>query len=53
MANKKWNIAVIGSKNKVSMDLLRKYGTVKELSLKEIFGFEPDMKPTEEKKKGF
>ncbi len=53
MAGKKWNCTVIGSKNKINMDMLKKYGKVTELSLKDIFGYEPDKKSTDDKKKGF
>lgn len=35
----KQNILVIGSKDKLNFEVLKKYGKVKELSLKEIFGY--------------
>jgi predicted Zn-dependent peptidase len=53
MAGKKWNCTVIGSKNKISMEVLKKYGKVTELSLKDIFGYDADPKAGGDKKKGF
>lgn len=53
LAGKKWNCAIVGSKDKISMDMLKKYGKITVLNLKEIFGYEPEAKPGEEKKKGF
>ena len=44
MKDKKWNIRVIGDKNKINMNDLSKYGKVVELSLKDVFGFEPPKK---------
>jgi len=32
-------ILVIGSKDKLNFDVLKKYGKVKELTLKEVFGY--------------
>jgi hypothetical protein len=37
--DKIWSVKVLGSKDKVSMDVLKKYGKVVELSLKDIFGY--------------
>jgi len=37
--DRKYTILVLGSKNKINMDDLRKYGEIQELSLKEIFGY--------------
>jgi hypothetical protein len=51
--DKKWNYGIIGSKSKVDMEALKKYGNVITLSLKDIFGFQPEAKPGEEKKKPF
>ncbi|HAY70655.1 MAG TPA: peptidase M16 inactive domain family protein, partial [Saprospirales bacterium] len=39
MANKKWNIRVIGSKAKLNFESLSKYGKVVELSLEDVFGY--------------
>lgn len=36
---KKWAIAVLGSKEKISQDDLKKYGELKLLTLEEIFGY--------------
>ncbi len=36
---KKFCYLVVGSKGKISMDVLKKYGEIHELSLEEIFGF--------------
>lgn len=36
---KKYNILVLGDKNKVDFKVLKKFGDVKELTLEEIFGF--------------
>ena len=40
ISGKKFNIAVVGDKEKLDLKALEKYGNVKELSLAEIFGFE-------------
>ena len=40
MKDKSWNMKVLGSKDKINMDELKKYGKVVELSLKDIFGYE-------------
>ncbi len=42
LKNKPWNTKLIGSKNKINMTDLKKYGKVVELSLKDIFGFEAE-----------
>jgi hypothetical protein len=47
MKNKKWNIRVIGDKTKINMDDLAKYGKIKELSLKDVFGYEVETKVTQ------
>lgn len=39
-SNQKWNIGIMGSKDKVKMDDLKKYGDVKVLSLKDLFGYD-------------
>jgi predicted Zn-dependent peptidase len=44
MKNKDWNIRIIGSKEKLDMDLMAKYGKVIELDLKEAFGYEVEQK---------
>ncbi len=47
--NQKWNIGVMGSKDKIKADDLKKYGNVKVLTLKDIFGYDekdfPKAKP--------
>ena len=44
--NQKWNIGIMGSADKIKMDDLKKYGTVKVLSLKDLYGYdESDFKP--------
>lgn len=48
MKSKNWNIKVMGSKSKINMDELRKYGKVVELTQKDLFGYEaekPEVKP--------
>lgn len=42
LKNKPWNIKLIGSKDKINMDDLKKYGKVVPLSIKDIFGFEAE-----------
>ena len=37
---RKFNLLVLGSKDKIDMDYLASYGPVRELSLSDIFGFE-------------
>ena len=37
--NKKHVMLVLGKKENLDMDTLRKYGTIKELALKDIFGY--------------
>ena len=37
--DKVWSVKVLGSKDKVNRDVLKKYGKVVELSLKDIFGY--------------
>ena len=44
MKDKNWNIRVIGDKKKINMTELAKYGKIVELSLKDVFGFEPPKK---------
>jgi predicted Zn-dependent peptidase len=39
IANKAHTLSVLGSKEKLDMDVLKNYGSVKELSLVEIFGY--------------
>ncbi len=41
---KPWQTRVLGSKEKVNMEDLKKYGKVVELSLKDIFGYEAEAK---------
>lgn len=48
MKGKAWNIKVMGSKDKISMTELAKYGKVVPLTLKDIFGYEVE-KDTEVK----
>lgn len=40
LKNKNWNIRVMGSKNKLNMKDLEKYGKVVELTTKDLFGYE-------------
>jgi predicted Zn-dependent peptidase len=40
MKDKPWNIKLVGSKDKINMAELSKYGKVVQLSLKDIFGYE-------------
>ncbi len=42
MKSKNWNIKVMGSKSKINMDELRKYGKVVELTQKDLFGYEAE-----------
>lgn len=42
LKGKAWNIKLIGSKNKINMEDLKKYGKVVELTTKDIFGFEAE-----------
>ncbi len=44
MKNKDWNIRIIGSKARLDMDLMAKYGKVIELELNEVFGYEVEKK---------
>lgn len=44
LKNNKYNIVLIGSKDKINFNDLRKYGEVKQLSLDEIFGYEKPIK---------
>lgn len=44
LKNNKYNIVLIGSKDKINFKDLKKYGEVKQLSLDEIFGYEKPMK---------
>ena len=40
--DKTWSVKVLGSKDKVDMSILKKYGKVVELNLKDIFGYEAE-----------
>ncbi len=42
--DKKYNISVVGDRNKLNFKALNKYGEVKELSLDEIFGYKESKK---------
>jgi len=42
VAGKFWNIGVIGSKEKVDIKMLNKYGKVQILTIKDLFGFEAE-----------
>lgn len=42
--DKKYNLAVIGDKNRLNIVALGKYGTVQELSLSELFGYDDPKK---------
>ena len=39
IANKKFDILVVGKKENLDFEMLKKYGTIQELSLKEIFNY--------------
>jgi len=45
LKDKPWNMKLLGSKDKINMEELKKYGKVVELSLKDIFGY--DVEKTE------
>ncbi len=49
LKNNKYNIVLIGSKDKINFKDLGKYGEVKQLSLDEIFGYEKPVKINTEK----
>jgi predicted Zn-dependent peptidase len=53
LANKKWNCAIIADKSKISTEVLKKYGKLTMLSLKDVFGYEPEQNPASPKKKVF
>lgn len=42
--NSKYNVVLIGSKDKINFNDLKKYGTVKQLTLDELFGYEKQEK---------
>jgi zinc protease len=42
--NSKYNVVLIGSKDKINFKELKKYGTVKQLTLDELFGYEKQEK---------
>lgn len=42
--NNKYNVVLIGSKDKINFNELKKYGTVKQLTLDELFGYEKQEK---------
>jgi predicted Zn-dependent peptidase len=44
LKNNKYNIVLLGSKDKINFKDLNKYGQVKQLSLDEIFGYEKPVK---------
>ncbi len=44
MKEKPWNIRVVGSKDRINMSDMAKYGKVIQLSLKDVFGFDVDKK---------
>lgn len=44
LKNNKYNVVLIGSKDKINFKDLQKYGEVKQLSLDEIFGYEKPVK---------
>jgi zinc protease len=48
--NKKYNLVVVASKDKINFKDLSKYGSVKQLTLDEIFGYEKPEKINLEKK---
>ena len=39
VANKKFDIVVVGKKDAIDFEVLKKYGEVKELSLNDIFNY--------------
>lgn len=44
LKNNKYNVVLIGSKDKINFRDLQKYGTVKQLTLDELFGYEKQEK---------
>jgi predicted Zn-dependent peptidase len=44
MKEKPWNIRVVGSKDRINMSDMAKYGKVVQLSLKDVFGFDVEKK---------
>jgi zinc protease len=44
LKDNKYNVVLIGSKDKINFKDLKKYGEVKQLSLDEIFGYEQPIK---------
>lgn len=44
LKNNKYNVVLIGSKDKINFKDLEKYGTVKQLTLDELFGYEKQEK---------
>jgi hypothetical protein len=40
MKNNKYNVVLVGSKDKIDFKDLQKYGKVKQLTLDELFGYE-------------
>jgi predicted Zn-dependent peptidase len=44
LKNSKYNVVLIGSKDKINFRDLQKYGTVKQLTLDELFGYEKQEK---------
>lgn len=40
LKNKTWNIKLLGSKEKIDMEGLKKYGKVVELNMKDVFGYD-------------
>lgn len=44
LKNSKYNVVLIGSKDKINFKDLQKYGTVKQLTLDELFGYEKQEK---------
>lgn len=40
LKNKNWNIKLLGSKDKINLNDLKKYGKVVELNMKDIFGYD-------------
>ena len=42
LKDKKWNIRVMGSRDKIGLENLAKYGKVVELSTKDIFGYDAE-----------
>ena len=48
LKGRKFNVTLVGDRNKLNLKDLQKYGTVKELTLDELFGYEKPLKVQKE-----